>query len=163
MRLASCLFLGIVALVASPVGEAPAAAVEVMATAPVGGLDLLYDPTIWNVTSDERGTQVVCQAHDCRDVYLTITVADPEESPCTEALLTGYWGTDAATTVKANALSFLVTTLDFGCRNLAGGPLYACTAHRDKTYFVAAPGDHCHTPWHHEDIVLGVLQGLRPR
>lgn len=163
MRLWSCLFLGFVALAVSPVGERRLAAAEGEGSTPVGDLDLHYDPEAWDVTSGETGTHVACRADGCRDVSLTIAVADPAEAPCTEALLTGYWGTEEATKVDTDTLSFIVTTHDLGCRNRAGGPVYACTAHAGKTYFVNAPGDHCQTPWQHEDIVLGVLRGLRPR
>ena len=133
------------------------------AVAPAGDLDLHYDAEAWDVTSGGTGTHVTCRADGCRGVSLAITVADPDEPPCTEALLTSYWGTEDAKMVRTSALSFIVTTHDFGCRNLAGGAVYACTAHAGKTYLVAAPGDHCQTPWQHDEIVLGVLDGLRPR
>ena len=60
-------------------------------------------------------------------------------------------------------LTFLVAEGDFGCRNLAGGPVRACTTHGGKTYLFDAPGQRCHTAWHAGERVNEILQGLRPR
>ena len=60
-------------------------------------------------------------------------------------------------------LTFLIAEGDFGCRNLAGGPVRACTTYAGKTYMFDAPGQHCHTQYRAAERVNEILRGLEPR
>ena len=45
------------------------------------------------------------------------------------------------TTIRRPGFDLHVATLDMGCRNLAGSPVFACTAYKEKLYaFTADPG-----------------------
>ena len=54
-----------------------------------------------------------------------------------------------------------VATVELGCRNWTGSPVFACLAHQGKAYTITAnPGGCQHTPPRYDGIVLDMLMGL---
>ncbi len=132
----------------------------------IGGLELSFDASRWDVNGAETAYDVYCKTPDCAHTTIAVTIA-PEADACTPEALTFA---DARPTFPGRidkfshgGLSFLTAEGDFGCRNLAGGPVRACTAYGGKTYLFDAPGQGCTTAPDASHRVDEILQGLRPR
>ncbi len=132
----------------------------------IGDLELRFDAGRWDVNGAETAYDVYCKAYDCFHTTIAITIIDRPDA-CTPEVLAfkdarpSFPGrTDG---FSHTGLTFLIAEGDFGCRNLAGGPVRACTTYAGKTYLFDAPGQHCHTHFKAPARVDEILQGLRPR
>ncbi len=133
----------------------------------IGGLELHFDANRWEVNGANSAYDIYCKTYDCFNMTIAVTIADEAAVACTpealkfdEAERARQGRTDR---FRQAGLTFLVAEGDFGCRNLAGGPVSACTTYAGKTYMFDAPGQHCHTKWHAAERVNEILRGLRPR
>ncbi len=133
----------------------------------IGGLALHFDANRWQVNGAGTRYDVFCTAPECAHTTIVITIADAAGTACTPEALAFA---DARPSFPGHldefshaGLNFLIVEGDFGCRNLAGGPVHACTTHGGKTYLFDAPGQRCHTRWHASERVNEILQGLSPR
>lgn len=163
----ACLLLALLAVLPLPA----AAAIKPLAVngiAYLGDLKLAFDAGRWAVDGAGDHYDITCQAYDCFGIEVAVTIADAATDPCTgEAVVVDPFGYAYRETISAeqivNGLTFLVAEHDIGCRNLAGGPLRACTTHAGKTYTFDAPGRHCRTHFTAGAQVLHLLGGLTPR
>ena len=139
----------------------------------IGGLALHFDANRWDVNGAGNAYVVYCKTFDCSGTTIAVTVKDAAVTACTPATLAfDRQPADDATlpvtpgrvdTFSHAGLSFLITEGDFGCRNLAGGPVRACTTYGGKTYVFDAPGRSCRTRPDAGERVDAILQGLKPR
>ena len=156
------LFIAFLLLAAPVHAKAP----RVNGLAWIGGLELSFDANRWDVNGADTAYDVYCKTPGCAHTSIAITIA-PEAAACApEALV--FADADPAfpgriDTFSHAGLTFLIAEGDFGCRNLAGGPVRACTTHGGKTYLFDAPGQHCQTQYKASERVNEILQGLRPR
>ena len=161
MRPLACL---IVFLLLAPAAYAQAPRVNGLAW--IGDLELGFDASRWDVNGADTAYDVYCKTPGCANTTIAITIA-PGADACTPEAL-AFADADPAFPGRIDefshaGLTFLVAEGDFGCRNLAGGPVRACTTHGGKTYLFDAPGQHCHTSRQAGEHVNEILQGLRPR
>lgn len=145
------------------------------ATAAIGDLALTYDPVLWRVDRTGAATAIACIDYDCQGALVTVTMEpDRGMAGCSETAMLGGLGLgleDIGLSIGegwsssriVNGLVLHQATLDIGCRNLAGGPVLACTRHGGQAYVFNAVGEHCRTPFDHREIVSDLLSGLRPR
>ncbi len=132
----------------------------------IGDLELRFDANRWDVNGADTAYNVFCTASGCAHTAIAVTVVDAAETACTPDALhpDDPEGSQPQTDkFDKSGLTFLVSEIDLGCRNLAGGPVHACTTYGGKTYLFDAPGEGCHTPWHASEHVDEILQGLKPR
>ena len=132
----------------------------------IGSLELHFDANRWDVNGADKAYAIYCKTTDCAHTTIAITITD-QPGACTPDALKFK---DARPSVPGRidtfshaGLSFLVSEGSFGCRNLAGGPVHACTSHAGKTYMFDAPGRHCQTQYKASERVNEILRGLRPR
>jgi hypothetical protein len=133
----------------------------------IGGLELSFDANRWQVNGADNAYDVFCTAPDCARTAIAITIADEADAACTPEALNPAdadapfpWHLDR---FSHAGLTFLIAEGDFGCRNLSGGPVRACTSHGGKTYLFDAPGQRCHTQSHAGEHVSEILRGMKPR
>ncbi len=145
------------------------------AIARIGDLDLPYDPGRWQVTQSDAATRIICiDRDDCFGARILAGTA-PDEGPesCSETAMQARLrlgpedigisiGKGLTSSRVVNGLVLYEATADIGCRNLAGGPVFACIHHAGTAYTFDAPGNHCHTHFGHERVVDDLLSGLRP-
>ena len=133
----------------------------------VGGLALHFDANRWDVNGAKTAYDVYCKTSDCSGTTIAIAIEDAAGAACTPEALT-FKDTDPAFPAQTDrfshaGLSFLISEGDFGCRNLSGGPVRACTTYAGRTYMFDAPGQGCKTRYRAAERVNEILQGLRPR
>ena len=133
----------------------------------IGGLELSFDANRWDVNGADNAYDIFCTAPDCAHTTIAVTIADEADAACTPEALASA---DADPAFPGHldrfshaGLTFLIAEGDFGCRNLSGGPVHACTTLGGKTYLFDAPGQRCHTQWHAGEHVSEILRGMRPR
>ena len=132
----------------------------------IGGLALHFDANRWDVNGAETRYDVYCKTSDCLHTSIAITIAEKPDACTPDALRFDADTVRAPLNVDTYShagLTFLIAEGDLGCRNLAGGPVHACTSFGGRTYLFNAPGQHCHTGWHASERVNEILQGLSPR
>ena len=139
----------------------------------IGDLELHFDANRWAVNGADTSYDIYCQAAGCSRTTIAINVTDEASVACTPEALTSSNArpsSDAPASFSGGVdrfsragLTFLVAEGSFGCRNLAGGPVHACTSYSGRTYLFDAPGEGCQTRDHAGKRVNEVLQGLRPR
>lgn len=138
-----------------------------MARARIGDLQLYHDPREWRVDRDGQGYAVRCLGAGCDSPLMSIRVLAADQSVCTPGavidrslpLFPDAW-TRRATTASAIGLTVHVATLDQGCRNWAGSPVFACTEHNGSIYWFEAPGEGCRTSHRETEALLDLLNGL---
>ncbi len=138
----------------------------------IGGLELHFNASRWDVNGADNAYDIYCKTSGCAPTTIAVTVADGTDA-CAPAALAfdDRPSADAAPPVAPGrvdrfshaGLSFLVTEGSFGCRTPAGGPVRACTAHGGKTYLFDAPGQGCKTDIRASRSVDEILRGLKPR
>lgn len=137
------------------------------ARARIGDLQLYHDPQEWRIDRDGDGFAVRCVGADCDDPLMSIAVVAADQSACSPGAVIDRslpffpdaW-TRRATVASAIGLTVHVATLDQGCRNWAGSPVFACTRHYGNVYWFDAPGDGCHTSPRQTEALLRLLNGL---
>ena len=132
----------------------------------IGGLALHFDANRWDVNGALNEYDVFCKTLECEHTTISISVANEPDACAPAALAFGDKQPASAGRVDKFShagLDFLIAEGSFGCNNLAGGPVRACTAYSNKTYLINAPGQGCKTNAHASQYVNEILRGLRPR
>lgn len=174
MRLLSVIALGVL-VTSLPNAIVHAEPAKEPRTVVFGDLQLTYDPALWSVAERDGHLAIECSDRDCRNISVYASMEDdPRGDGCTaDAAVAGlghmtfadeylYEDTEGWS-ARHDGLTFHFATYYLGCRNLAGGPVLACTHHNGTTYLFEAPGKHCHTPWGIEAAVTELLLGVKPR
>jgi hypothetical protein len=163
-------------LAAALVGvAAPALAAEIetlpdgTARARILGLKLYHDPKEWRIDGEGDAFGVFCRGPECEDPLMTIVAVPEELTSCTPGSVIDRSALDypdawarEATHAAAIRLTVHVATLDQGCRNMAGSPVYGCTTHKGLTYWFIAPGEQCRTSFSDSRALEALLNGLSP-
>lgn len=133
----------------------------------IGDLVLSFDSAVWRIEGGNRSYKVY--AIDAQHDGLPITIEMTEGSTaCTPAAvdrigMISYpdaWERKVAT-LRRPGFDLHIATLDMGCRNWTGSPVFACAAFRDKSYFIIAnPGGCRGTPPNYDGPVIELLNGL---
>ncbi len=132
----------------------------------IGGLALHFDASRWQVNGAGTRYDLYCTTYDCARTTVSVAIVD-RPNACTEEALAfddrdsrfpGYLDT-----FTHDGLTFHIAEADIGCRNLAGGPVRACTSYGGKTYMFDAPGRACRTHPGAAARLNEILRGLRPR
>ena len=139
-----------------------------LATIPVGDLVLWFDGNIWRIEPDGQIYEIHAVGAGLADVPINLSVSDEGSRPCSPEAVTDLAKVlyaDAwmhhARTISRPGFDLHVATLDMGCRNLTGSPVFACTAYRGKDYFLTAvPGGCRETPPDYDGPVFDLLMGL---
>jgi hypothetical protein len=151
----------------------PALAVEIetlpdgMARARIVGLKLYHDPKEWLIDGEGESFAVHCRGPECEDPLMTIVAVPEELTSCSPGAVVDRSALDypdawtrEATHAAAIGVTVYVATLDQGCRNRAGSPVYACTTHKGLTYWFIAPGEMCRTSARTSEALEALLNGL---
>jgi hypothetical protein len=155
--------------VAMLAGVAPAMAADYApATVPVGDLVLSYDASTWRTEIRDASVAIHAVGADQHDVPVVIDIA-PDTGGCTPAAMkerASLFHPDAwaheARTIARPGFDLHVATVEMGCRNWTGSPIFACTALHGKTYTITAdPGGCRETPPRYDDVVFDMLWGLQ--
>ncbi len=140
-----------------------------MARARIGDLTLYHDPGTWRIEGEGDAYQVHCVGPECEAPLMSIVAVPAELTTCSpgavidrSALDYPHAWTRGAGLAQAVGLTIHVATLDQGCRNFAGSPVYACTIHRGRAYWFLAPGEQCHTSRQESEGLERLLNGLAP-
>ena len=163
--------LALAAAFAGAAAPALAAEIEVlpdgMARARIGGLKLYHDPKQWLIDGEGESFGVFCRGSECEDPLMTIVAVPEELTSCSAGAVIDRSALDypdawtrGVTTAAAIGLTVHVATLDQGCRNRAGSPVYACTTHKGLTYWFIAPGELCRTSVKASEALESLLNGL---
>jgi hypothetical protein len=139
-----------------------------LATIAVGDLVLWFDGSKWRVEPHGQSYEIHAVEAGPRHVPISIAVTDDGSRPCSPEAVTDLsrvFYPDAWTyhvrTMSRPGFDLHVATLDMGCRNLTGSPVFACTAYKGKDYFLtAAPGGCRETPPDYGGPVFDLLMGL---
>jgi hypothetical protein len=130
----------------------------------IGDLTLSFDAAIWRV---EGGGDRYVASPVKADPGNAVAIGIGDGQSCTPAAMeeTGRlaypdaW-TRGLTTIHRPGFDLHIATLDMGCRNWTGSPVFACAAYLGKGYFVTADPGGCATPPHYDSFVIGLLAGL---
>ena len=151
---------------------------ESQATARIGDLILDYDASRFTVRP--VGDRIVIECRDehryeCRDAFVIIRIVrDIGPESCSPEAMLGHFGLGmddvdvgigkgSIWQITPNGLDLHAASIDIGCRNAAGGPVFACTRYAGRTYLFDAPGAACRTPYGHASAVVHLLSGVHPR
>ena len=138
------------------------------ARALIGGLKLYHDPAAWRIDGAGDTYEIRCRGPECDDPMMTVAVAAVEDAPCSPGAVIDRstvdyphaWSRGVEAARGPIGLFVYVGTLDQGCRNWAGSPVYACTIHDGRSYWFEAPGKACHTSVRDSDALVHLLNGL---
>ena len=157
----------------SPAALAPAAAAGLetlpdgMARARIGDLRLYHDPAAWRIEGEAGTWQVHCRGPECDTPLMTIVAVPAELTACSPGAVVDRSAIDfpdawnrSVTRAAAIGLDVPVATLDQGCANMAGSPVYACTLHGGMAYWFIAPGAQCRTDLRESEALRALLNGL---
>ena len=137
------------------------------ARARIGDLKLYHDPKEWLIDGEGDAFGVFCRGPECEEPLMTIVAVPEELTSCSPGAVIDRSALDypdawtrKATHSAAIGLTVHVATLDQGCRNWAGSPVYACTTHKGLTYWFIAPGEQCRTSVKESEALEALLNGL---
>jgi hypothetical protein len=131
------------------------------------GLELYHDSKEWLIDGEGESFDVFCRGPECEEPLMTIVAVPEELTACSPGAVIDRSALDypdawtrQATHAAAIGLTVHVATLDQGCRNWAGSPVYACTTHKGLTYWFIAPGEMCRTSVRTSEALEALLNGL---
>ena len=137
------------------------------ARARIGDIKLYHDPKTWRIDGEGDAFSVFCRGPECEAPLMSIIAVPEELTSCSPGAVidrSAFDYPDAwtrnATHSAAIGLTVHVATLDQGCRNMAGSPVYACTIHKGRTYWFIAPGEMCRTSVKESQALESLLNGL---
>jgi len=137
------------------------------ARARIGDIKLYHDPKEWLIDGEGDAFSVSCRGPECEAPLMTIVAVPEELTSCSPGAVIDRSALDypdawtrEATHAAAIGLTVHVATLDQGCRNWAGSPVYACSTHKGRTYWFIAPGEMCRTPVKESEALESLLNGL---
>jgi hypothetical protein len=129
----------------------------------IGDLHLDLDPTQWAVEQNGEGWAIRGDK-----VHIDVVMQPGAEALCSPAAMSARarlfhshaWEFHEAT-IERHGLQLHVATLDMGCRNWTGSPVFACTAHAGNIYTFTADAGGCReTPPMYDGYVLEALGTL---
>jgi hypothetical protein len=166
-RLLAGLALGLA--FALPAYAAPETLPDGMARARIGDLTLYHDPAAWRIEGEGGTFAIHCHGTECEAPLMSVIAVPADLTQCTPGAVVDRSmldypdaGTRQVTRAGAVALAVHVVTLDQGCRNRAGSPIYACTLHEGMAYWFIAPGEMCRTSVGDSEALQRLLNGLAP-
>ena len=118
----------------------------------IGGLALHFDANRWDVNGAESTPTTSIARHATASTRRLPSPSPTRPMPPARRRRLTFEDADPAfrhgrtDTFSHAGLTFLVAEGDFGCRNLAGGPVRACTTYAGKTYMFDAPGQQLSHP-----------------
>jgi hypothetical protein len=165
---------GQLTLAAALAGAAlPALAVELetlpdgTARAHFGDIRLYHDPKAWRIEGEAGTWQVHCHRPECGTPLMSVVAVPEDLTACSPGAVIDRSALDypdawtrTADRAAAIGLDVHVATLDQGCRNWAGSPVYACTVHNGTAYWFLAPGEQCRTSVKESEALRQLLNGL---
>jgi hypothetical protein len=139
------------------------------ASAAIGDLTLQFDPKVWRIEGE--GDRLLIGWVEARDPRYGIDVSIDTGSAdgCSTGIVrdraglayTSAWDS-FVTTLERPGFDLHVATVEMGCRNWTGSPVFACAAYEDKLYsFIADPGGCRHIGPQYDGFVIDLLRGLR--
>ena len=113
------------------------------ATVAVGDLTLTHDASVWSVKAVEGGVDVFLLEGDHEHFAGTIRISPRGECSIgiVEASMQGAYPrnwSQKAFTMPVDGFDLHLGTLEMGCRNLAGSPVFGCTAVKGSVYTIEA-------------------------
>lgn len=136
----------------------------------IGSLTLRHHATAWAVAATEAGTTLSCADPDAcgRAVIRFEPAAGDVQCSAASAIAASEIAAPEAwsrqvETIRPPGLAVHMATVDLGCRNLAGSPVFACTADRGVVYRISQLDEGCRTPRSNVDAVRELLAGLSAR
>lgn len=166
-RLLAGLALGLA--FALPAHAEPETLPDGMARARIGALTLYHDPAAWRIEGEAGTYAIHCRGPECEAPMMSVIVVPDDLTACTPGAVIDRSALDypdawtrQVTRAGAVGLDVAVVTLDQGCRNWAGSPVYACTVHEGQAYWFIAPGKMCQTPVADSAALERLLNGLAP-
>lgn len=158
----------VTAAVASLSVVLPASAEPQPASVPIGDLLLRYDAAKWRVEAGALSVEIHAAGAHASDPPIAIAVA-PDTGGCTPAAMLerarlfhdSAWE-HKADTIARPGFDLHVATVELGCRNWTGSPVFACLAYQGQAYTITAdPGGCQKTPPRYDEIVFDMLDGLQ--
>ncbi len=138
-----------------------------MARARVGDIRLYHNPEAWRIEGEAGTWQVHCRGPECETPLMSVVAVPEDLTACSPGAVIDRSALDypdawTRTVDRAAAigLDVHVATLDQGCRNWAGSPLYACTVHNGRAYWFLARGEQCRTSVKESEALRQLLNGL---
>jgi hypothetical protein len=137
----------------------------------MGGLSRPDEGGRWTVRNDGQSYAIGCSFDRCEETDLIgLTIANGTGASCSNDLLLARAGAAALDGGGADVLpaqplvrpgfELKVVTVDLGCRNWAGSPVFACTSIANDLYlFTAHPGG-CQSSGLFDQLVFEFLSGL---
>lgn len=151
----------------------PALAIDIeplpdgMARALLGDIRLFHDPKEWLIEGEDDAFEVRCRGPECETPLMSIIAVPEELTSCSPGAVIDRSALDypdawtrQASHAAAVGLTVHVATLDQGCRNWAGSPVYACTVHNGRVWWFLAPGEQCRTSVTDSETLRTLLNGL---
>lgn len=135
---------------------------------PIGDLVIDYDPSMWVVTANATGASFDRLNDGRASSAGTIRVDAGSECDLAaiEANITAAYPDNwshTVWTVAKEGFDLHLGTVEMGCRNLAGSPVFGCAAFEDRLYMIDADPGGCQMIGHGFDgEVVEFLSGLRP-
>ncbi len=138
------------------------------ARARIGDIKLYHDPKAWRIDGEGDAFAIRCRGPECDGPLMSISIEPADRSACTPGAVVDRshfaypdaWGWQVTRGGGAVGLPVHIATSDWGCRNLAGFPVFACTEHKGRSYWFAAPGDMCQTSRRESQGLRNLLNGL---
>jgi hypothetical protein len=129
----------------------------------IGDLRLDLDPAQWSVDQNSEGWSIRGDK-----IHIDVVMQPGAAALCSPLKMSERarpFHSDAwefhETTMERRGLQLHVATLDMGCRNWTGSPVFACTAHGGNIYTFTADAGGCReTPPMYDGYVLEALGTL---
>jgi hypothetical protein len=138
-----------------------------MARARLGDIRLYHDPQDWRIEGEAGTWQVHCRAPECETPLMSVVAVPEALTACSPGAVIDRSALDypdawtrTADRAAAIGLDVHVATLDQGCRNWVGSPVYACTIRNGTAYWFIAPGEQCRTSVKESEALRHLLNGL---
>lgn len=154
---------------ALPAHAEPETLPDGMARTRIGELTLYHDPAAWRIEGEAGTFAIHCRGPECAAPMMSVIAVPEDLTQCSPGAVVDRSALDypeawtrTTTTAHAVGLTVHVATLDQGCRNWAGSPVYACTQLEGQTYWFIAPGEMCRTSVADSEALERLLNGLAP-
>lgn len=141
----------------------PAGARAAEATAPIGDLIIRYDQELWEISGSGARYEFRCRGEDCEEPIAEIVVGEDKGRTCDlDAHVDESGFKPVYFEESSGGIELEILAPDLGCRNLAGGPVFACARHGGKVYlFTGAEHASCrYSSRAMTDALIALVRGL---